>query len=578
MPLERSMKFLLIGINAKYIHTNPAIRSLKAYAGECYKENIEIAEYTINQYTDEILADIFKRKPDAIGFSCYIWNWNHVRALLPEIHKILPQTDIWLGGPEVSFHAGRLLSEYDCVKGIMLGEGEETFKGLIKCYTSEEREAIHQIKGLQLRSGFTGEQKLLDLNDIPFFYADPAEYENRIIYYESSRGCPYRCSYCLSSIDKSVRFRSIENVRKELQYFLDNNVPQVKFIDRTFNCNHEHAMAIWKYIYEHDNSVTNFHFEISADILREDELELLSKFRPGLAQLEIGVQSTNADAIKAVNRVMNISRLREIVDSINKGHNIHEHLDLIAGLPFENLDSFKRSFNDVYAMHPEQLQLGFLKVLKGSEMEERAAEYGLIYMDNPPYEVLRTKWISYEDILKLKRIEEMVEMYYNSQQFAHTMQFLLRGFNSPYEMYEALALFYEKNGFFKTAPQRSYRYRVLYDFARIYFPNQEELLAELITYDMYLRENLKSRPDFLAPKFTEEQKAFSKAFYENEEKTYGLLPEYKGFDAKALAKMTHLEHFTYSVWEKEPVRTDAYVLFNYRNHNPLNMDAKTVVV
>ena len=383
------MKYLLVAVNAKYIHSNPAVYSLRAYAGEKYGEHIELAEYTINQRTEDILADIYQRKPDAIGFSCYIWNIRMIRELLAELPKVLEHTELWLGGPEVSYDAPGMLIQFPHLKGIIVGEGEATFRELMAYYVEGDR-SLSEIAGLYLPEGFTPMRPLLSMDELPFLYGDLEQFQNRIIYYESARGCPYSCSYCLSSIDKRVRLRSVELVQKELQFFLDKKVPQVKFVDRTFNCVHEHAMAIWKYISEHDNGVTNFHFEISADILRPEEIALLNQMRPGLVQLEIGVQSTNPDTISAIDRVMNVERLEQIVASIRRGKNIHQHLDLIAGLPYEDLKSFRRSFDDVYEMKPQQLQLGFLKVLKGSEMFERAEEYGIVYQSKAPYEVLYT--------------------------------------------------------------------------------------------------------------------------------------------------------------------------------------------
>lgn len=609
------MKFLLTAINAKYIHSNPAIYSLRAYAGKELQEHIELAEYTINNYVQDILADIYRRKPDAIGFSCYIWNWNMIQDLVRELPKVLPDTDIWLGGPEVTYDADLILQEYPQVKGIMIGEGEATFKEVLEAYVEREHllvaeektiadvwesgEPWQQIPGLYLPAGYTAMRELTDISTLPFLYEDLEPFTNRIIYYETSRGCPYRCSYCLSSIDKKVRLRDIGVVKRELQFFLDNKVPQVKFVDRTFNCNHEHAMAIWQYIYENDNGVTNFHFEISADILREDEIALLKKFRPGLVQLEIGVQSTNEKTIHAINRVMNVENLEKIVASIQEGNNIHQHLDLIAGLPFEDYESFGQSFNRVYAMKPEQLQLGFLKVLKGSEMHERAEEFGICYLDKPPYEVLHTKWLSYEDVLRLKQIEEMVEIYYNSNQYTHTLPFLLRAFKSPFAMYEAMADFYEKEGYFVNSPARAYRYQVLLKFAQEYDGDHYDVYRELLTYDMYLRENLKSRPEFGADLTKEATKTAIKDFYKQEETERKYLVDYEGYDWKQLSKMTHLEPFRYPVWDVKALaeilcaREDAldnestvcgedadsvtYVLFDYKARNPLNYEAATYV-
>jgi len=594
-----SMKFLLAAVNAKYIHSNPAIYSLRAYAGEKLQKHIDIAEYTINNRVQDILADIYQRRPDVIGFSCYIWNWNLIQDLLRELPKLLPGTDIWLGGPEVSYDGEEILNKYPQITGIMVGEGEETFRELLEYYVdlssaeSYEERQFTGISGLCLSTGRTPARELSNISSLPFLYEDLDAFVNRIIYYESSRGCPYRCSYCLSSIDKSVRLRDTSVVKKELQFFLDHKVAQVKFVDRTFNCNHQHAMEIWQYIYEHDNGVTNFHFEISADILREEEIALLKKFRPGLAQLEIGVQSVNEETLAAIHRTMSVERLEQVVASLREGDNIHLHLDLIAGLPYEDYISFARSFDRVYAMKPEQLQLGFLKVLKGSEMQQRAPEFGISYTDTPPYEVLYTKWLSYDDVLRLKQIEEMVEIYYNSNQYVHTMAFLLQAFESPFSMYEALATFFRERRYFQNSPARAYRYQVLLDFAREYDGEHYEIYRELLTYDMYLRENVKSRPEFAPDKLTEEEKTAIREFYRTEEAERKILTDYQGYDWKQLSKMTHMEAFYYPVWDAQElcdrkecgetvtnvvnknVENPTYILFDYRNRNPLTYDADT---
>ena len=567
------MKFLLTAINAKFIHSNPAIYSLRACVGEKLQPSVELAEFTINESLESILEGIWKRQPEVIGFSCYIWNWKLIREILTELPKILPDTEIWLGGPEVTYDGPGLLREFPQVTGIMVGEGEVTFREVLEQYLQEEKgtvaERFEQIPGLCLASGYTAPRELTDLTTLPFLYEDMEPFTNRIIYYETSRGCPYRCSYCLSSIDKKVRLRDIDVVKRELQFFLDQNVKQVKFIDRTFNCDHRHAMEIWRYIYEHDNGVTNFHFEISADILREEEIALLNRFRPGLAQLEIGVQSTNPETIRAIHRVMDVDKLEKIVAAIHRGQNIHQHLDLIAGLPYEDYESFGRSFDRVYAMQPEQLQLGFLKVLKGSDMHEHAKEYGIRYLELPPYEVLYTNWISYGEIRRLKRIEEMVELYYNSGQFTHTLPVLEKTFSGPFAMYEALADYYQEQGYFTNSPARAYRYQILLEFAAMKDPANREIYRELLTYDMYLRENLKSRPAFAA-EITEEEKQDIRRFYQTEEQERHYLPAYDQYDWKQLSRMTHLEPFRYP----EP----HYVLFDYQERNPLNYEAKVQVL
>lgn len=569
------MKYLLVAVNAKYIHSNPAVYSLRAYAGEKYGEHIELAEYTINQRTEDILADIYQRKPDAIGFSCYIWNIRMIRELLAELPKVLEHTELWLGGPEVSYDAPGMLIQFPHLKGIIVGEGEATFRELMAYYVEGDR-SLSEIAGLYLPEGFTPMRPLLSMDELPFLYGDLEQFQNRIIYYESARGCPYSCSYCLSSIDKRVRLRSVDLVQKELQFFLDKKVPQVKFVDRTFNCVHEHAMAIWKYISEHDNGVTNFHFEISADILRPEEIALLNQMRPGLVQLEIGVQSTNPDTISAIDRVMNVERLEQIVASIRRGKNIHQHLDLIAGLPGEDYNSFRNSFDRVYGMKPDQLQLGFLKVLKGSPMEERAGDYELVYTSQPPYEVLKTKWLSYEEVLRLKQVEEMVELYYNSNQFRYTLAVLEKDFPEPFAMFEQMAAYYREKGYFLNSPARAYRYQVLYDFALSVSPGRKELYRELLVFDLYLREKVKSRPEF-AGEIGEDEKEYQRAFYLQEEKEHRYLKGYEEYDHRQLAKMTHLEHFTYPVWDPEAagkgVRTSGSVLFDYRNRDALTYDA-----
>ena len=618
------MTLLLVGINAKYIHSNPAIYSLAAYAekfrdekGVSLRKHIEIAEYTINQQLEHIESDIYKKKPDVIAISCYIWNISMVYSLIRDLHKVMPDVPIWLGGPEVSFHPEQLLQKFPFLEGIMIGEGEQTFVELLQWYLKKESlqkeerrignteqgfNARKEIAGLYLPTGYTKERACLPMDEIPFLYNDLKDFENRILYYESSRGCPFRCKYCLSSIDKQLRFRSFELVKKELQFFLDHQVPQVKFIDRTFNAKHEHAMAVWSYIHEHDNGITNFHFEISADLLTDEEIVLLQSMREGLVQLEIGVQSTNPDTIHEINRTMNLEKLRSAVRRVNAGGNIHQHLDLIAGLPYEDYTSFHRSFNDVYSMEPEQLQLGFLKVLKGSAMEEQAEEYGIVYREETPYEVLATKWLSYEDVICLKQIEEMVELFYNSGQFSNTIRFLEKLNGDAFVLYEKLAAFYEKKGYLLASSKRIAHYEHLLEFVRemvneegtpFYLPatkNLAELIIELcreyLLFDCYLRENMKTAPSFL--KDLSSYKEYLREFYRQEEQERNYLPSYEKYDSKQLAKMTHIEFFRYPVWEKgfasiEDIlekKTDApqAVLFDYMQRSRISKDCRFVVL
>ncbi|MBQ8189218.1 MAG: B12-binding domain-containing radical SAM protein [Lachnospiraceae bacterium] len=589
------MKFLLVAVNSKFIHTNPALYSLRAYAsqkenGDC-GEHITIAEYTINNRMEEVLSGIYAHKPDVIAFSCYIWNISEIMALVKELPKILPNVPIWLGGPEVSYRAKEILESYPELTGIMVGEGEATFAELVSFYAKKPADVmtqLAQIKGIVFRHDNeivdTGLRELTDLSKLPFLYDDLSQFEHKIIYYESSRGCPFRCSYCLSSIDKKVRLRDLDIVKKELQFFLDHKVPQVKFIDRTFNCNHTHAMEIWRYIKEHDNGITNFHFEIAADLINEEELELLNTLRPGAVQMEIGVQTTNADTLSEIRRKMDIDKLKAVVERLHQGNNIHIHLDLIAGLPFEDYASFANSFNEVYAMKPEQLQLGFLKVLSGSYMEEKCKDYELLYTDKPPYEVLSTKWISYGDVCRLKRIEEMVEIYYNSNQFTATLPYMMRFFDTPFAMFEKLAEFYEKKGYFVSTPSRVYRYSVLLQFITEETDGDEALAKELLTMDIYLRENAKSRPEFAKDLSAYKDKINS--FYRLEEKRREtgehLLPAYEAYEPRAMVRMLHMEPFSYDIFGANgsylKMEVEKYMLFDYHKRNPLTYEADTMLL
>lgn len=542
------MKILLVACNAKYIHSNLAVYDLQAYASD-YADHIVLKEYTINQQKDDIMRDIYLEHPDVVCVSCYIWNLSFVKELMADLIKILPGADFWAGGPEVSYDAEKFLTENSEFKGVMVGEGEETFKELAGYYVEKNPQDLKDMTGICYRDGdqiiHNGWRQIMDLSSIPFIYKDLSEFKNRIIYYESSRGCPFSCSYCLSSIDKKLRFRDTETVKKELQFFIDNKVPQVKFVDRTFNCKHDHAMAIWKYINEHDNGVTNFHFEISADLLREEELQEMSTMRPGLIQLEIGVQSTNPDTIKAIHRTMDFEKLKGIVDRIHSFGNIHQHLDLIAGLPYEDYDSFRHSFNDVYALKPQQLQLGFLKVLKGSHMMEMCREYGIVYKTQEPYEVLSTKWLDYDHVLKLKTVENMVEVYYNSGQFQNTLEYLEKFFPDAFSIYERLGSFYMEKGYGDISHTRMRRYEILLEFLEDMPEISMDQVKDQMVYDLYLRENLKSRPGF-----ARDQKLFERQVWDFRKR-------------EKVAKNAHVEVFA----------DGTVLLFNYADRDPLTNNA-----
>ena len=546
------MKILLAACNAKYIHSNLAVYDLKAYSSD-YDEHVILREYTINQPKDEILKDIYSSGADVVCFSCYIWNISFVRELIRDLVKILPKTAFWAGGPEVSYDAEKFLTEMPEMTGVMVGEGEKTFHDLLEFYI-DGKDSLEEISGIAYRTGdkiiHNGWRELMDLSAIPFVYEHLEKFENRIIYYESSRGCPFSCSYCLSSIDKKLRFRDLELVKKELQFFLDHRVPQVKFVDRTFNCKHEHAMTIWKYILEHDNGVTNFHFEISADLLREEEMELMSQMRPGLIQLEIGVQSTNPETIRAIHRHMDLKKLEHCVNRVHSFRNIHQHLDLIAGLPYEDYDIFHKSFNDVYQMKPDQLQLGFLKVLKGSLMQKEAEGYGIVYKEKEPYEVLSTNWLTYGEVLKLKMVESMVEVYYNSGQFWHTLEYLVPLEKDAFTFYEKLGSFYEKKGYSEISHSRMRRYEILLEYLQEETDVPTEVAAQKMLYDLYLREKLKKRPAF-AP----DQKQYETAVWNYRKNNQ-------------VSKTAHIEVF----------ENGTVILFDYEKRDPLSKNAYTEVI
>lgn len=546
------MKILLAACNAKYIHSNLAVYDLKAYSSD-YDEHVILREYTINQPKDEILKDIYSSGADVVCFSCYIWNTSFVRELIRDLVKILPKTAFWAGGPEVSYDAEKFLTEMPEMTGVMVGEGEKTFHDLLEFYI-DGKDSLEEISGIAYRTGdkiiHNGWRELMDLSAIPFVYEHLEKFENRIIYYESSRGCPFSCSYCLSSIDKKLRFRDLELVKKELQFFLDHRVPQVKFVDRTFNCKHEHAMTIWKYILEHDNGVTNFHFEISADLLREEEMELMSQMRPGLIQLEIGVQSTNPETIRAIHRHMDLKKLEHCVNRVHSFRNIHQHLDLIAGLPYEDYDTFHQSFNDVYQMKPDQLQLGFLKVLKGSLMQKEAEVYGIVYKEKEPYEVLSTNWLTYGEVLKLKMVESMVEVYYNSGQFWHTLEYLVPFEKDAFTFYEKLGSFYEKKGYSEISYSRMRRYEILLEYLKEETDVPAEVAAQKMLYDLYLREKLKKRPAFAS-----DQKQYETAVWNYRKNNQ-------------VSKTAHIEVF----------ENGTVILFDYEKRDPLSKNAYTEVI
>ncbi|MDK2808222.1 MAG: hypothetical protein PWP24_957 [Clostridiales bacterium] len=572
------MKILLVAINAKYIHSNLAVYSLKTYASQ-HGEEVELCEYTINHRREDILKGIYKKKPDVVAFSTYIWNVHMVDGVAEELKKVLPEVIIWAGGPEVSYNPEEQLQRKPWLTGVMIGEGEATFYELC-CHYQKKTMELSDIAGLCLREGRTKVRQPLDLSTIPFPYPDLGRFENKIIYYESSRGCPFSCSYCLSSIERGLRFRDLALVKEELSQFINSKIPLVKFIDRTFNASHSHAMAIWQFIYESDQGTTSFHFEISADLLKEEEIALIKKFRPGLIQFEIGVQTINEKTIEAIRRKMDLNKLKASVKAVSDAKNIHQHLDLIAGLPFEDIHSFQDSFDAVYQMKPEQLQLGFLKVLKGSYLYEKREDYNILFTNASPFEVLSTRWLSYEDVLELKKVEEMVEVYYNSGQFVSAISYLLHFFKRPYAFFKALGDFYEEKGYLEISHNRLARYQILREFRSEIVQDDGDFFDEILLYDLYLRENLKSRPAFA--KDESETKDERARFYQEEELLRQYLPDYDAYQNKQIRRMTHLEIFSFdmisTVASGRYVAGRTRILFDYKNRNPFTQDAHVLEV
>lgn len=565
------MKIVLTTLNAKYIHSSLALRSIKAYCTD-YAEYMDIVEFTINNEENYILSELYKKKPDILCFSCYIWNMEQMLSIIKTIKKVLPNVIIIAGGPEVSYDKTEVMADVPQIDMISYGEGEETFLELMR-YFIDGKGTLADIKGLVYRQGcdivITPARKGLNMDTIPFVYTEDniKEFENKIIYYETSRGCPYNCQYCLSSIEKGVRFLSLDRVYSDLDFFLSHNIPQVKLVDRTFNCNKKHAMAIWKYLKEHDNATTNFHFEITADLVEDETIEFLKDVRVGLFQFEIGVQSTNDKTIEYIKRDVNFERLSSIVRKIKNGKNIHQHLDLIAGLPGEGYQSFSKSFNDVYALEPEQFQLGFLKLLKGSGLKEDADRYGLVYKDKAPYEVLYTKDLSYDELLKLKMIEEMVETYYNSGKALYSIKYMISFFKTPFHFYEALAQYWQTHKHNAVQHSKMELYTILMLFGKTYICEPLETIKQFLKFDMFLNDNLKSLPNWLTKDKNSEIENKIKNFYKNKENIDKYLPELIGYDYKQASRMSHMEPFDIGIINWLSTGTleikETLVLFNY---------------
>lgn len=490
------MNILLVAINAKYIHSSLAVCNLYGYLNDDEKKHVHVKEFTVNQSEAFIVSELFRAMPSVLAFSCYIWNIDIVLSIAETFKKILPHVSIIIGGPEVSYE-NNVLKNIDI---IVRGEGEEPFRRIVQGL----------LKGEPLHS-INLDTSPPPLKDIPFAYQNGFEsLTNRIIYYETSRGCANRCGYCLSSITKGVRFLSWPRVKNDLDKFLAAGVKQVKFIDRTFNCAKKHAMAIWQYLIDHDNGVTNFHFEIAGERIDEDAFALLAQARNGLFQFEIGVQSTNPVTLESINRATDTGRLLTNAKRLKQLGSIHLHLDLIVGLPFENYESFAKSFNDVFLCYPHKLQVGFLKLLKGSQLRKDATVHGIKYKQAAPYQVLETNFITFAQIDKLHHVEHMVETFYNGTGFKTAIRYILSHFPTPFNFFETLATYWYDCGNHLVSHKKFTLYTFLYNFAQKFLPGEMRPICELLKFDMLLAENVRAFPAWVDEYYTPDNRQITR--------------------------------------------------------------------
>ena len=557
------MKVLLVSLNAKFIHSSLALRYIANYC-KAYEASMEILELTINHEENAMIKEIYQKQPDVIGFSCYIWNMEIIERMIPILKQIMPHLKIVLGGPEVSYGGHALFAQYP-IDLIMENEGEPIWYDYME-HLLLDKMPLSEIEGILYRDTDgsvkeTPKRKPMQMADVPFVYDTLDGLEHKIMYYEGSRGCPFSCQYCLSSAEKGVRFLPLERIKSELQYFLDHGVKQIKFVDRTFNANKKMAMAIWAYIIEHDNGFTNFHFEIAAELMDEEIMQCLAPARPGLIQFEIGVQSTNREVLRIIQRPMPFEEIKEVVLRIKALGNIHQHLDLIAGLPLEDYVSFKKSFNDVISLRPEQFQLGFLKLLRGSGLRENAETYGIVYKQNAPYEVLYTREMPYDQMLRLHQIEEFVERYYNTERFKVCLEYLYSLFESPFDFYEKLSCYWEEKGYDKLQHKKMAYYVLLAEFGLTCEGVNSNLLKELIRFDWYTHEQVKEVPESLLTCDQQSYKEKANSLIRDDEWMMALLQTEAILPARQRLRRMHIEWFTHHPLTKEACKTA--LLFDY---------------
>ncbi len=579
------MKVLLTTLNSKFIHSNLALRYLK----ESCKDlpiTLIIEEFTINDNIQRVIGCIYRHNPDVVALSCYIWNIRETLMVVESLKKVMPYSTIILGGPEVSFDSVSLMKENPAIDAIVRGEGEITFSLLIEKITLGE--ALDNVEGITYRSGEAivenQERQLIEyLDTIPFPYEDGfGDLENRIIYYETSRGCPFQCQYCLSSTTHGVRFFSMDRIKRDIQTFIDKKVPQVKLVDRTFNCNPKRARDIFKMIMDMGGS-TNFHFEICGDLLDEETLELLKDAPPGLFQFEIGVQSTREDTLEVIKRKTDFDKLSKWVKRLRQYRNIHLHLDLIAGLPGEDYLSFQESFNDVYKLRPDRLQLGFLKLLKGSGIRNNAKSWGYKFLSYPPYEVLENRDISYGEILKLKDVEDLVERYYNTHRFENSIEYLERVFkNDYYALYERFAQFWQQKGYAKISHSLIRHYEILIEFVMNLEGVNYGLFKDLVKLDYVSWQKPSRYPKGLEVEQGDEKNELVRGFFNNPNNITRYLPHLVKYTPSQISRMTHIEFFDYDVTQSLDIingaKSPTAILFDYNIENKLFNKSKIIEI
>ncbi|MDX5607264.1 B12-binding domain-containing radical SAM protein [Clostridioides difficile] len=568
------MKILLTTLNSKFIHTNLAIRYLKEFVRDLIE--VSMKEYTINNDLDYILKDIDKNEYDIILFSTYIWNVGDIVKLCDNLKKIRPNTKIALGGPEVSYDSYEAMKKYDFVDYILYGEGELIFRDLV--LHLQGKMEINDVNGLVYRQGneiiVNKPMELLqNLDEIPSPYENlnPKEYENRIVYYESSRGCPFNCQYCLSSTIPGLRYFSLDRIKSDLKALIDARVSQIKFIDRTFNANRKVAMEIMDFLMKNDNGYTTYHFEVTAYLIDDKMLEFLADCKEGLFQFEIGVQSTNEKTLDAVGRRDDFKKLSHVVQTVASYRNIHQHLDLIAGLPYEDYKSFENSFNDVFNLGIEHLQLGFLKMIKGTGMRKVADEHGFKYKDYAPYEFLYNNYISYEETLKLKDIEDILERYYNSKNFVLSMRYIIGRFykQSPFKFFEVFAKYFDENGYFDLAQGKNQLYKILMDFYNEKINIDNDVFNDILKYDYISLGKTSNMPQFFNKLDMDDFKNRCHVFLQDNDNLSTYLPSFVDKPAKHIIKYVHFEPFRFNVVDlKNDINTEIrevenVVLFEY---------------